>query len=194
LSHKRQYTFVTLYTKKGDTGTTKVFSSKPGERISKGSCQTEALGALDELNSFLGLVKVKDKVTWSIDYKQPADIIFWVQNCLFTIQAEVAGAEKHITADKVMKLEMLTDIMERDMPPINTFFISGGTELASLLDIARTLTRRAEREVVRAVESKEAKVVPETLAYLNRLSSLLYAMARLTNHKSGIKEEPPTYK
>ncbi len=182
-----------LYTKKGDTGTTKSLNTKPGTRVTKSSCQTEALGALDELNSFLGLVKIKDSVTWSVDWKQPADIIHSMQNDLFTVQAEVAGADKHVAKEKVAEMEKLIDLMEKELPPIKTFFISGGTEMAALFDFARTLARKAEREVVRAKEAGEITVAPATLAFLNRLSSLLYALARLTNHKSGITEVSPTY-
>ena len=191
-----------LYTRKGDSGTTKAFDSGPGERMSKSSCQTEALGALDELNSFLGLVKVKfSKAAWSknvtagsgIDTKTPAHLIHWIQNCLFTVQAEVAGADKRIAPEKVPAMESVIDAIEKQLPPIKSFFISGGTELAALLDISRTLARKAERRAIAAVEAKDIVLAEPTLAFLNRLSSLLYALARLTNHKSGIKELPPTY-
>ncbi|MBP6858963.1 MAG: cob(I)yrinic acid a,c-diamide adenosyltransferase [Candidatus Pacebacteria bacterium] len=189
-----------LYTRKGDSGTTKTFDSKPGQRISKSSCQTEALGALDELNSFIGLVKVRSEnttyqVATSADSKKSVkEIIEWVQGCLFIIQAEVAGAQKTIGEDKVQKTEFMVDGIEKEMPPITTFFISGGTELAALMDVARTLARKAERRVIAGVEAGEAKVGALTLAFLNRLSSLFYALARLNNHKSGIKESAPTYK
>lgn len=190
-----------LYTRKGDAGTTKSFSSKPGQRISKSSCQTEALGALDEVNSFLGLAKIRaSEAAWSLgDYvpghigRQPADIVAWVQDCLFTVQAEVAGADKRVGKGKVDQLESVTDGIERELPPITTFFVSGGTELAALFDVARTLARKAERRVVGGAEESEFAVASDTLAFLNRLSSLLYALARLSNHKSGIKERPPTY-
>ena len=183
-----------LYTRKGDSGTTKDFISKSGERKSKSSCQTEALGALDELNSFLGLVKVKSSgVKWMVNGKSIADMVHWTQNCLFSIQAEVAGADKKVGHEKVDEMERMIDAMEREMPPIKTFFISGGTELAALLDISRTLARKAERCAVSAIESGEIILDPATLAFLNRLSSLMYALARLINHKSGITEEPPTY-
>ncbi len=188
-----------LYTRKGDSGTTKAFDSKPGQRISKSSCQTEALGALDELNSFVGFVKVKSaeasyKISASVDsQKSVTDIIEWVQGCLFIIQAEVAGAQKTITEDKVHQIEFVVDWVEKEMPPITTFFISGGTELAALLDVSRTLARKAERRVIAGIEAGEVKVGPTTLAFLNRLSSLFYALARLNNHKSGIKESAPTY-
>jgi cob(I)alamin adenosyltransferase len=183
-----------LYTRKGDNGTTKTFDSKPGERISKSSCRTESLGALDELNSFLGLANVKAAaVDWKVNGKSLADIVMWVQNGLFIVQAEVAGSDKKISEDKVKEMEAFADAIENELPPITTFFISGGTELAALFDVSRTLARKAERRVIKALEEDSISVGPDTLAYLNRLSSLFYAMARLTNHKSGIKEVPPSY-
>lgn len=183
-----------LYTRKGDSGTTKDFKSKSGERKSKSSCQTEALGGLDELNSFLGLVKVKAaNITLMVNGKSLVEIVHWTQNCLFSVQAETAGADKKIGQDKVNEMETIIDSIEHELPPIKTFFISGGTEPAALFDISRTLARKAERRAVSAVESGEILLDPATLAFLNRLSSLMYALARLTNHKSGITEEPPNY-
>jgi cob(I)alamin adenosyltransferase len=192
-----------LYTRKGDSGTTKAFNSKPGQRISKSSCQTEALGALDELNSFIGLVKVKTAdVKWQVQisadssttaYKTPADIIQWVQECLFIIQAQVAGADKKIEQAKIDRIEYIIDWIEKEMPPIKTFFISGGTELAALFDVSRTLARKAERRVIAGTEQGEVVVDALTLAFLNRLSSLFYALARYNNHKAGIVEQAPCY-
>lgn len=182
-----------LYTRKGDKGTTKVFDTKSGTRISKSSCQTESLGTLDELNSFLGLVKIKsEKVDWSVCDISLEKIVFWVQNNLFIIQAQIAGADKNIEENKIIEMENWIDSIEKELPPITTFFISGGTELASLLDISRTMTRKAERRVIKSVEEGVA-VNPNTLVFLNRLSSLFYALARLTNYKSGIKEVAPSY-
>ena len=183
-----------LYTGKGDKGTTKMFNTKSGERISKSSCQTESLGALDELNSFLGIVKVKSVgLEWKQNGKNMPEIIDWTQNCLFIIQAEIAGAGKTIVDERVKEVESIVNAIEKEMPPITTFFISGGTELAALLDVSRTLARKAERRVIGCIENGEVKVSPTTLAFLNRLSSLFYALARLTNHLSGIKEEKPRY-
>ncbi len=183
-----------LYTRKGDSGTTKDLRSGTGQRKSKSSCQTETLGALDELNSFLGLVKVKAAgLAWTASGKKVDRIIDRAQNSLFIVQAEVAGADKTISNDKVSEMEELIDTIEKEMPPIKTFFISGGTEIAALLDISRTLARKAERRVIASIELGEVRVGPITLAFLNRLSSLFYALARLTNHKSGIKEVPPSY-
>jgi cob(I)alamin adenosyltransferase len=85
------------------------------------------------------------------------------------------------------------DAIEKELPPIKSFFISGGTELAALFDVSRTMARRAERRVIKALEEESVKIGAPTSAFLNRLSSLLYALARLSNHKSGIKESAPTY-
>lgn len=182
-----------FYTKAGDKGTTKTFGCD--QRISKSSAVAEALGSLDEVNSFLGLCKIKSKES---KFQAPTNesfesIVHGVQENLFIVQAELAGAPKAIKEEKVKQAEELIDAIEKELPPIKKFFISGGTELASLFDTARTTARRAERRVVAALEEGKVKVGKETLAYLNRLSSLLYALARLANHKSGIKEEPPSY-
>jgi ATP:cob(I)alamin adenosyltransferase len=173
-----------LYTRKGDNGTTKTFGCD--QRISKSSAVAEALGTLDEVNSFLGILKVKSA-------NDLAKTIHQVQENLFIIQAEVAGAGKTISEDKVKEIESIIDSAEKELPQIRTFFISGGTELAAHFDFARTLARRAERRVVGVSDEGLVKIGMHTLAYLNRLSSLLYALARLSNHLSGINEESPKY-
>ena len=99
-----------------------------------------------------------------------------------------------IDEEKVKEVENIVDRIEKELPPIKTFFISGGTELAVLFDTARTISRRAERRVVGVTEEGKTPINQFTLAYLNRLSSLLYALARLANYKAGIKEEGPDYK
>lgn len=183
-----------LYTRKGDQGTTKTFGCD--QRISKSSAIAEALGTLDEINSFLGLCKVKSvEQNFTIASGRAfVDIVGEVQHNLFIIQAELAGADKHIVEEKVKGLEILVDGIEQELPPITSFFVSGGSELASLFDISRTIARRAERRVVGVSEEGVVKLGEFTLPYLNRLSSLLYALARLSNAKSGITEEPPSYK
>lgn len=189
-----------LYTGKGDGGTTKTLDQKPGERISKASERTEALGSLDELNSFLGLCKVKARqvqdggVLVGKKEELTSDILRRVQGELFIVQAEVAGADKKITKPKVAWVENVTNAIERDIPPITTFTIAGGSEVATLLDVSRTIARRTERRVVAVHESGEKRISKHTLAYLNRLSSLLFALARLTNFRSGIDEEAPDYR
>ncbi|MEK7120893.1 MAG: cob(I)yrinic acid a,c-diamide adenosyltransferase [Patescibacteria group bacterium] len=194
-----------LYTRKGDQGTTKTFGCD--QRISKSSNIAETLGTLDETNSYLGICKSKskesgfgvEKLGLSFD-----EIVHTIQKNLFIIQAEFAGADKTISEEKVKEVEKIIDEIEKELPPIKTFFIAGATELGAHFDFARTLARRAER---RAVGVKEAnppsadaqredsiKIGDETMKYLNRLSSLLYALARLSNHKSGINEDVPDYK
>jgi cob(I)alamin adenosyltransferase len=162
--------------------------------MSKSSIRAEALGSLDEVNSFLGLCKVKaEESTFSIGGRPFDEVVHWVQSNLFIAQAELAGADKKIGEEKVTELERLINGAEEELPPIKSFFIAGGTELATLFDIARTQARRAERRVVAVHEGKEPEVSVHTLAFLNRLSSLLYALARLSNHKSGIVEKSPDY-
>lgn len=187
--------FSMLYTGKGDNGTSKIFTSKSGERLSKSSAVFEALGSLDEINSFLGLCKVASgKQNFSLSgFGSFESIVHQIQQDLFIIQAEVAGSEMSMTAEKVLWLEDVTNACEKELPPITTFFISGGTELGALFDTARTIARRAERRIVAVFEEGIVSVSPETKSYLNRLSSALYALARLSNHFSGITEEPPTY-
>lgn len=181
-----------LFTGAGDKGKTKLFGCD--QKISKSSKIAEALGSLDELNSLLGILKVKSgEQNFSFEEKKFSNIIHEVQQNLFIIQAELAGAQKKLGEHSVTNLEEIINAIEKALPPIKTFFISGGTELASLCDFSRTVTRSTERRVVEVVEESEATVGELTLPYLNRLSSLFYAFARLVNYKSGIKEEPPSY-
>ncbi|MCF7833741.1 MAG: cob(I)yrinic acid a,c-diamide adenosyltransferase [Candidatus Pacebacteria bacterium] len=183
-----------LYTRKGDNGTTKTFGCD--QRISKSSLIAEALGSMDEINSFLGICKVKSKDEKFLmpDGKEIDIIVHEVQKNLFIIQAELAGSKISITEEKVKEVEFLVDSIEKGLPPIKSFFISGGTELASLFDIARTIARRAERRVIGVSEESKVVVGDFTKAYLNRLSSLLYALARWSNFEAKIDEESPDYK
>ncbi|OHB15242.1 MAG: hypothetical protein A2431_01815 [Candidatus Zambryskibacteria bacterium RIFOXYC1_FULL_39_10] len=207
-----------LYTKKGDDGTTKTFGCD--QRISKSSNITEALGSLDEINSFLGLCKVQAAfLDFKLGDSSLAEIVHEIQKNLFIVQAELAGAEKSIDEKKVKELEEIIDGIEKELPPIKSFFVSGGPAdvtkwqqsgagLGAIFDIARTIARRAERRViavsediaqpalpVSGEESKNKKQISKyTMAYLNRLSSILYALARYSNHKVGIMEESPDYR
>lgn len=181
-----------LYTGKGDNGKTTTFGCD--QKISKSSAITEALGCLDEVNSFLGIVKVKaHDLGFMIQDLRMEQIVENIQQNLFIIQAEVAGSQMKIEEDKLQECELLISEIEKELLPIKTFFISGGTEIASLFDFVRTLARRAERRVVQ-VSDEGQKISEFTLAYLNRLSSLLYALARFSNHIAGINEESPSYK
>lgn len=185
-----------LYTRKGDDGTTKFFDAKAGERASKKSLRAEALGTVDEINSLLGVLKIKSFAEdFSIESmnEKAGDILGNIQQTLFIIQAELAGAEKTVSDEKVKYIEERIDAMEKEMPPITSFFVSGGTELGALFDFSRTVARRAERRVVAACEAEEARLGEDSRKFLNRLSSILYAFARFANFRAGIKEEKPRY-
>ncbi|MCX6786266.1 MAG: cob(I)yrinic acid a,c-diamide adenosyltransferase [Candidatus Kaiserbacteria bacterium] len=176
-----------LYTGNGDDGTTKLFNCNQ-QKISKSSEVSEALGALDELNAFLGFVKVQSAMEPRI-----ANALREMQENLFIIQAEVAGADKKIEKSAIENIEKLIGEIEKEIPPIKGFSITGGTELSALLDVARTLARRAERRLIAANEMNMCKISDETTVYMNRLSSLLFALARLANHIAGVAEESPKY-
>ncbi|HEY4479926.1 MAG TPA: ATP:cob(I)alamin adenosyltransferase [Candidatus Paceibacterota bacterium] len=212
-----------LFTGKGDDGTTKTFGCN--QRISKSSAIAEALGSLDEINSFLGLCKVQASyLGFQFEGKALSEIVHSLQKTLFVVQAELAGAEKTVSEQKVKEIEEIINDMERKMPPIKSFFISGGPEglrkdqmggvgLGALFDIARSIARRAERRVTQVAEeemnrtlfekdfpsqsneeNKPRQIGAHTRAFLNRLSSILYALARYSNHLSGIVEEAPDYR
>ena len=176
-----------LYTGKGDGGTTTAFGCNQ-QRISKSSELPEALGALDELNAFLGFVKMRAK-----DSPRFAGAIREIQESLFIIQAETAGADKRLKEELAQEIGNRVNDIEKEIPPIKGFSIAGGTELSALLDVARTLARRAERRLIAVKEMNLRGLSPETMAYMNRLSSLLFALARLANHQAGVAEENPKY-
>lgn len=180
-----------LFTRKGDKGKTDTFNQE--ERISKEGKLPEALGTVDELNSLLGVCKIKagERPVATNDDIDVEDIVGRVQHDLFIVQAELAGADKAIQDEKVKRMEEIIRRIEEELPPITTFFVSGGTELSALLDYARAVARRAERRLISVADEKN--ISQPTRSYMNRLSSLLFAMARLANAKSGIKEESPTY-
>lgn len=203
---------MTLYTRKGDKGDTSAFNCK--QRFSKNSELMEALGSLDEVNSFLGICKIKAvDFKFEINNQSIAEIIENVQNNLFIIQANIVGADKKITQKKIDEIEKIIDAIEKELPPIKSFFLPGGSKIGAYFDYARAVSRRVERQIVALSETQKIDPVrslthlynsntniktsngvdEEILAYLNRLSSLLYAMARFMNFKLKIKEIPPLY-
>ena len=183
-----------FFTGKGDDGTTKTFACD--QRRSKNSAVSEALGTVDELNAYLGVVKLRAETFQKnkILEKSFVQILDEVQQNLFIVQAELAGAEMKIVEEKVQEVEKIVKAVEIELPPVKSFFVSGGTEMAATFDFARTISRRAERRVIAAHEAGDPQMSQFSLAYLNRLSSLLYALARLSNFRSGISEEKPDYK
>ena len=200
-----------LFTGKGDGGTTKLFDSQSGVRVSKSSPIFECLGQLDELNTLTGWCKVEaqgkrqkakgkrgarnsDWTDISILGRSIVEILHDVQDHLFTIQAEVAGAPKSVPQESVEELNVLINAIEKQLPEIKTFFVPGGTEFSARLDVARAVSRRAERRLITLHESGERIISESSRAYANRLSSLFYALTRLANHHAGIQEQPPEYK
>lgn len=171
-----------VYTGRGDRGKTDLHS---GERVSKRSRRIESYGAVDELNSVLGLVASRSD--------RLGDDIEQLQNELHIIQAELAdmNSEHKITEEDIERLEERCDDLQDELPPLNKFILSGGCETAAHLQLARSVCRRAER---RCVALKEEKYVrPEVLTYINRLSDLLFLMARMENHREGVEEKHPDY-
>ncbi|HEY4514306.1 MAG TPA: cob(I)yrinic acid a,c-diamide adenosyltransferase [Candidatus Paceibacterota bacterium] len=182
-----------FFTGKGDKGTTKLFDSKPGERVSKTSPVFETLGMLDELNSLTGWCKAEAKSGFKINGEAVKNILRGVQDHLFTIQAEVAGAPKSVPLSSTEALGILISRIEKSLPEVKSFLVPGGTELSARLDITRAVSRRVERRLVALHESGERVVSESSRAYANRLSSLFYALTRLANHKAKVIEEPPNY-
>lgn len=174
-----------VYTRKGDDGTSGLLGVT--ERISKDSPIYEALGTVDELNSLLGMCRAyATKRVTGVDR-----VVERMQECLFIIQAELAGTDKTITNEHITELEDSIGFFGDacDMP--HAFVVPGATIPSSLFDYARTVARRAERRVI-AVRSIRG-VSDNTRAYLNRLSSVLYVLARHSAMQDGQRETTPSY-
>jgi len=182
-----------FFTGKGDQGTTKLFDSPQGVRVSKASPIFECLGQLDELNGITGWCKVGCPDDFSVERRSGKDILREVQDHLFTIQAEVAGAPKSVPTESVEAVSAFIKSIEAQLPEVKTFLVPGGTEFSARLDIARAISRRAERRLVMLHESGDRVVSETSRAYANRLSSLFYALTRFANHQAGVVETPPHY-
>lgn len=179
-----------LYTRKGDDGKTRLFDCDT--RLLKSEEVFWVLGNLDELNSYVGLLrsKITDLKILTSDY---GSCLFDIQNDLFVIQAFIAGAPKKISQDRVGSLEKSISDIEKELKPIVTFIVPGATELSSLSDVVRCITRRVERSVVDLFKKSPDNIDETALIYLNRLSSLFFALARLLSQKAGAEEEAPKY-
>jgi len=195
----------TLYTGKGDQGTTTLFDCKQG-RISKSAILIEALGSVDELNAYLGIIKVYsdiDKIVLTINnFTSKAGnsrkicyskILEEIQQNLFIIQAELGGSDIFVNRKELIKIEKIIKQIAKVLPPITSFTISGGSVISSSLDFARTLARKSERRIISVSEEGSRIINPNTISYMNRLSSILFAMSRYANHIFSIKEEHPKY-
>lgn len=185
-----------LYTGFGDNGTTTLFDCKQG-RISKSAILIEALGSVDELNAYLGIIKVYsdiDKIILKTSKKiLYSKIIDDIQQNLFIIQAELGGSKMSVDKKELKKIENIIKKIGEVLPPIKSFTISGGSIISSGLDFARTLARKSERRVISVSEEGSRKISIGTISYMNRLSSVLFAMSRYANYIFSIPESHPDY-
>jgi cob(I)alamin adenosyltransferase len=179
---------VKIYTKTGDDGTTGLFG---GGRVKKASTRVEAYGTVDELNATLGLARAT-KLDPFAD-----GVLAHAQVDLFTVGAELAcvpGKEEKLSMslvddDDAARLERAIDDAEEELPPLKTFVLPGGSPQAAALHLARTVCRRAERAVL-SIDDTPAR--HEVVIYLNRLSDLLFTLARHANLKAGVADVPWT--
>jgi cob(I)alamin adenosyltransferase len=171
-----------IYTKTGDKGTTKVFNKKSQKLVSigKDSSKIKSIGSIDELNSFLGVVK-----SFSIDPKLQKRVEE-IQSNLFIINSILAGSKLRFSGTKTKKLEKEIDKLEGILPVQKNFIYYGGGNDASLIFYTRSLVRRAERSLVSF--AKKEKVPEAILTYFNRLSDYLFILGRSINFKSKIPE------
>ncbi len=171
-----------IYSKSGDCGETGLIG---GSRVPKDSLRIEILGTIDELNSFLGLL-----IAQGIE-KSARSILETIQQDLLALGSDLADPREdsplRITEKHVHALENHIDNLNAQLPPLTQFIIPGGSQAASILHIARAISRRAERVAV-ALQKTE-RITEYCLPYLNRLSDLLFVMARFQNQKKLINED-----
>lgn len=160
-----------VYTRTGDKGTTGLYT---GERVSKASPRVDAYGTLDEINSALGLARAL------VQRDDVKETIYNVQKLLMSMMADVASLnlpKPYITEEHVKMFESTIDKFDAMLQPLSHFLIPGDTVGAGALDIARTITRRAERKLLRLAENEE--VNPQLLICVNRLSDLCFILGRV---------------
>jgi cob(I)alamin adenosyltransferase len=172
-----------LYTRTGDDGKTGLFG---GERVRKDDPRVVAYGEADEANAAIGLAIV----AWNAPVVR--ERLLRIQETLFAIGSELAnplaaGKGESVSDDDVAELEQWIDEATAEPPPLRRFILPGGGEAAARLHFARTASRRCERAIVSLSASE--RVHPRVIAYVNRLSDLLFAFARLANHREGISED-----
>ena len=164
-----------IYTKTGDDGSTAV---SDGKRIGKDHLRIQAIGEVDELNSFIGVIlshRPSPQIT---------TLMTQIQHQLFDLGGELSlPSHVAIKVESVDQLEKLLDQYNATLNPLKEFILPGGSPLASFCHYARTICRRAERQVVAL--NHEEPVSTNILAYLNRLSDLLFVIARVINHQQG---------
>lgn len=178
---------MTIYTRTGDEGETALFG---GGRVAKDDTRVAAYGDVDELNAALGAAAAAEPR----DLER--DLLERVQRDLFAIGGRLATPDPHkvpkalakatLPPDRIGELEAAIDRAERELAPLTAFVLPGGAPKAAALHVARTVCRRAERSVVTLTH--QAAVPGEILSYLNRLSDLLFVLARLANHRAGVPD------
>jgi cob(I)alamin adenosyltransferase len=170
---------VKIYTRTGDAGETSLFG---GARVSKSDPRIDAYGTVDELNAFIGAARADSQIS-SIDSQLAS-----VQSDLFDVGAQLAspGSSRFtgVDASRITALENAIDEMERELAPLTSFILPGGSPAAAQLHVARTVCRRAERLVVALGDTSTAA----TITYLNRLSDYLFVAARFANHRGGVSD------
>jgi cob(I)alamin adenosyltransferase len=177
-----------IYTRRGDDGETDLRS---GERVSKSSRRIEAYGTVDEANGRVGSAAVR------VEDEDVLDALETVQNGLFKTQADLANTDKdeedpRVTDADVERVEALIDAFDDELEPLTNFILPGGSHAGAALHEARSVVRRAERRVV-ALAEESGTDENEVLNYLNRVSDLLFVLARVVNSRAGVEEKPPTY-
>jgi len=168
---------------RGDDGYTDLMG---GGRVRKNHPRVAAYGSVDELSSVIGVAKT------FTEEEDVRNVLTTVQEHLFVIASNLSTEKPLEGIPKVSKsmvewLDRLVEKYEGEMPPIERFIFAGGTRQAAFLHLARTVARRVEREVVALAE--KSYVDPVIIAYLNRLSTLLFALARLANYRAGVKDD-----
>ena len=178
-----------IYTRTGDQGETGLYG---GERVSKASTRVDAYGDVDELNSVLGVARVHRSAKGQDD--DVDRLLGAIQSRLFDLGAELSNSKARelgiplVDDADVAAMEAAIDRAEEEVAPLKVFVIPGGSAFAAQLHVARTVCRRAERRVVAL--ATETNVRPEAVRYLNRLSDLLFTLARLANHRAGCGDVP----
>jgi cob(I)alamin adenosyltransferase len=176
-----------IYTRTGDEGTTGLFG---GGRVPKDDARVDAYGEVDELNAFLGLAQATEPMPRIDDLLRP------IQRDLFSIGAILATPDREkmhehlvkasLDDNRIAELEGAIDAGESELEPLRAFILPGGTAKAAALHVARTVCRRAERRVVHL---QQIIAVPSIVTiYLNRLSDLLFVLARVANKRAGAHE------
>ena len=173
-----------IYTRTGDTGETALFDNR---RVSKADPRVDAYGEVDELNAWLGLVRA------ACPEPDIAEALVHIQRDLFAVGAQLANPSEKlagrvtkafISDADVERLESLIDRLERELPPLTRFILAGGATAGASLHVARTVCRRAERRIVALSPAPDLLIV----RYINRLSDLLFVLARVVNHRAGQPE------